>query len=156
MNPLSPLTYYRRHMRLTLLLASLVTLVTLGVTSMVGMLHPVMEHNAATILGPLTHFSLVYPSAGSSLEPTVASQIRAHPDVAQAVPENGLGLLINVPSLGIASSFRVLGLSEADVQPQRVGKLFRKQDFVGAWSQQSPLLQMQVAGIHQNLRIRLG
>jgi ABC-type lipoprotein release transport system permease subunit len=116
MNPLSPLTYYRRHKRQTLLLASLVALVTLGVTVMVGMLHPVMEHNAATVLGPLTHFSLVYPTVGSSLEPAVVSQIRAHPDVAQAIPENGLGLLINVPSLGIASSFRVLGLSEADVQ----------------------------------------
>jgi ABC-type lipoprotein release transport system permease subunit len=116
MNPLSPLTYYRRHKRQTLLMMSLVSLVTLGVCIMVGMLYPVLEHNSIVVLGPLSHFSLVYPAVGSSPEPTVVSQIRAHPDVAGVIPENGLGLFIQVPSLVATSGFRVLGLSEADLQ----------------------------------------
>jgi ABC-type antimicrobial peptide transport system permease subunit len=115
MNPLSPLTYYRRHKRQTLLMMSLVSLVTLGVCIMVGMLYPVLEHNSIVVLGPLSHFSLVYPAVGSSLEPTVVSQIRAHPDVAGVIPENGLGLFIQVPSLVATGGFRVLGLSEADL-----------------------------------------
>jgi ABC-type lipoprotein release transport system permease subunit len=116
MDPLSPFTYYRRHKRQTLLLVSLVALVTLGVYVMVGMLYPVVDHNASVVLGSLSHFSLVYPTADSALESPVVAQIRAHPDVAQAIPENGLGLFINVPSLGVTSSFRLLGLAEADVQ----------------------------------------
>lgn len=116
MNPLSPFTYYRRHKRQTLLLVSLVALVTLGIYVMVGMVYPILEHQSALILGPLIRFSLVYPATGSSPEPAVVSQIRAHPDVARVMPENGLGLYINVPSLVVESSFRVLGLSEADVE----------------------------------------
>ena len=116
MNPLSPFTYHRRHKRQTLLLVSLVALVTLGVCVMAGMLYPILEHNSIVVVGPLSHFSLVYPAAGLSLEPTVVSLIRAHPDVAQVIPENGLGLYIQVPSLVATGAFRVLGLSEADTQ----------------------------------------
>jgi len=116
MNPLSPFTYRRRHTRQTLLLVGLVTLVTLGIYLMVGMLYPVLEHNAAVVLGPLSHFSLVYAVRGSPLEPTVVSQIRAHPDVARVIPENGLGLFIQVPSLVATGAFRLLGLSETDMQ----------------------------------------
>jgi ABC-type lipoprotein release transport system permease subunit len=116
MNPLSPFTYYRRHKRHTLLLVTLVALVTLGVYLMVGMLHPVVEHSAATVLGPLTCFSLVYPAGDASLEPAVVSQIRAHPGVSQVIPENGSDMYVNVPSLAIQNSLKVLGLSEADIQ----------------------------------------
>ena len=116
MNPLSPLTYYRRHKRQTLLLVSLVTLVTLGISVMVGMLYPILEHTSIVLLGPLSHFSMVYPATDLFPDPTIVSQIRAHPDVARVIPENGLQLFINVPSLVSASSLRVLGLSDGDVQ----------------------------------------
>jgi ABC-type lipoprotein release transport system permease subunit len=115
-NPLSPLTYYWRHKRHTLLLASLVTLVTIGISIMVGMMHPILQHQAAMNLGALSHFGIVYPTASSSLDPAVVAQIRAHPDVARTMPENGMGLWINVPSLGIDTSFRMLGVQEPDVQ----------------------------------------
>ncbi len=115
MNPLSAWTYYRRHKRQTLLLVSLVTLVTLGISIMAGMLHPILEHVSIVTLGPLSHVGLVYPAAGISLEPTVVSQIRAHSDVAEVIPENGLGLGIMVPALAASTLSRVLGLSEADV-----------------------------------------
>ncbi|MBL7077474.1 MAG: ABC transporter permease [Kiritimatiellae bacterium] len=116
MNPLSPLTYYRRHKRQTLLQVSLVALVTLGICLMVGMSYPILEHTSIVILGPLSHFSMVYPAVDLAPDPTIVSQIRAHPDVARVIPENGLRLLINVPSLVSTSSMRVLGLSEGDVQ----------------------------------------
>jgi putative ABC transport system permease protein len=115
-NPLSPLTYYWRHKRHTFLLVGLITLVTLGISVMVGMMHPILQHQAATSLGALSHFGLVYPTAGRSLDPAVVAQIGAHPDVARTVPENGMGLWINVPSLGIETSFRLLGIQETDAQ----------------------------------------
>lgn len=99
-----------------MLLVGLITLVTLGIYVMVGMSYPILEHNTAVVLGPLNHFSLVYPTGSSTLEPSVVSQIRAHPNIAQAMPENGQGLFINVPSLGFSSSFQVLGLAHDDVQ----------------------------------------
>ena len=53
MNPLSALTYYRRHKRRALLLLSLITLTTLGIGVMVGALDSVMEHLQASTLGRL-------------------------------------------------------------------------------------------------------
>jgi len=110
MNPLSLFTYYRRHKRRTLLMLALISLTTLGVCVMVRLLDSVVEH-AYTAEGYLSQLSLV-TAIGSSLEPEVVSQIRAHPDVAQAIPEKSLW--INVPPL--ESSFRVFGVSEANVQ----------------------------------------
>jgi ABC-type lipoprotein release transport system permease subunit len=91
----------------------LVILVTTGLYVMVGVLDPFVEHTFITIR-QLTCFSLVYPATGLSLEPTVTSQIRAHPDVARVIPENGL--YVNVPSLVGSNSFRVLGIPETNLQ----------------------------------------
>jgi len=95
MNPLSLFTYYRRHKRRTLLMLALISLTTLGVCVMVRLLDSVVEH-AYTAEGYLSQLSLV-TAIGSSLEPEVVSQIRAHPDVALAIPEKSLW--INVPPL---------------------------------------------------------
>jgi hypothetical protein len=92
MNPLSPLAYHRRRKGNTLLLVGLIALATLGISVMVGMLYPILEHTTIAVLGPLSHFSLVYPTADSAPEASAVSQIRAHPDVARAVPENGAGI----------------------------------------------------------------
>jgi len=116
MNPLSPFTYYRRHQRQTLLQVSLVALVTLGICLMVGMSYPILEHTSIVILGPLSHFSMVYSAVDLAPDPTIVSQIRAHPYVARVIPENGLQLSIYVPSLVSVSPLRVLGLSEGNVQ----------------------------------------
>jgi len=115
MNPLSPFTYYRRHKHQALLMVGLVTLVTLGIYVMVGMLYPVLESVSIVDLGPLKHSSLIYPDAGSSPEPNVVSQVQAHPDVARVIPENGLGLFVQVPALVATSALRVLGVPEADM-----------------------------------------
>jgi ABC-type lipoprotein release transport system permease subunit len=112
MNPLSPVAYYRRHKRSALLLLGLVTLATLGIYSMVGLLDSLTE-NLDLLGGQLTRFSLVHPATGGSLDPTVVSQIRAHPHVAQVIQVQRL--YINMP-LGLATgSWSMLGVSEADI-----------------------------------------
>jgi len=116
MNPLSPFTYYRRHKRQALLLVSIIALATLGVYATVGMMTPIRDHMSYITLGPLTRFSMVYPEYERSLDPAIVSQIRANPEVARVIPENGLGLFFNVPSLATLSSTRVLGVPEADLQ----------------------------------------
>jgi ABC-type lipoprotein release transport system permease subunit len=113
MNPLSALTYYRRHKRQALLLVSLVTLVTLGLGIIVSVLDSAMDYTYTT-KNYLTRFSLVTPAIGQALEPAVVSQIQTHPDVERAFPVTQL--YVNAPSLFGDESFYLLGVSEADVQ----------------------------------------
>jgi ABC-type lipoprotein release transport system permease subunit len=112
MNPLSPLTYYLRHKRQTLLLMSLISLTTLGVCIMVRLLDSGLEQPETTDRY-LTRFSTV-SALGPSLEPGVVAQIRANPDVAHAILEEGL--YVYVPMIGaLPGSFRLFGASEADL-----------------------------------------
>ncbi len=108
MNPLSPLTYYRRHKHQTLLLVALVSLMTLGVSVMVRLLGSVPE-SSKTAGNYLTRVSLV-SAAGPTLDPGVVSQIRTQPGVAQVIQEKGLPFAL--PSLGES---HVFGVSEADL-----------------------------------------
>ena len=112
MKPLSPFTYYRRHKLQTFLLLSQLTLVTLGVYVMVGVLDSVLDTAYATA-NYLSRFSHVYPAIGNSLEPAVESQIQAHPGVERVIPENGL--FISWPSLFGGESVIVLGVTEPDM-----------------------------------------
>jgi ABC-type lipoprotein release transport system permease subunit len=110
MNPLSPLTYYRRHKRQTLLLAGLVGLMTLGVCAMVRLLGSVPE-SYQMAANYLNRVSLVSAS-GPSLDQGVVAQIRAHPGVAQVIQEKGLD--ISLPP--IVSEHHLFGVSETDMQ----------------------------------------
>ena len=116
MNPLSPLTYHRRHKKSTLLLVGLIALVTAGIAVMVGMAQPIVNNNARAYIGFLSHLSLAVPIQDHELDPTVVSQIRTHPDIKRAIPENGSGLTINVPSIVVSSSSPMLGIRQDDVQ----------------------------------------
>ena len=108
MNPLSPLTYYRRHKRSALLQIALISLATLGLFILVGVLDTVpLRAN----VNYLTRFSRVVPT-GDALDPTVVSQIQTHPDVARAIPDNGLR--ISMPTLFGTDSQRLLGVSPED------------------------------------------
>jgi ABC-type lipoprotein release transport system permease subunit len=111
MNPLSPSTYCRRHKRRALLLVGIVSLTTLGVCVVARLLDSTIEQFETTERY-LTRLSLVSPT-GSSLEPGIVSQIRAHPDVAWAFREKGMYL--DVP-LNFSGGFHLFGVSEADVQ----------------------------------------
>jgi putative ABC transport system permease protein len=111
MNPLSPFTYYRRHKWNALLLVGIISLATLGICVMVRLLDALVEQGE-TSERYMTRFSVMY-AVGPSLDPGVVSQVRAHPDVARAVPAKSL--YIN-PPLNTSGGFRLFGVPEADVQ----------------------------------------
>jgi ABC-type lipoprotein release transport system permease subunit len=112
MNPLSPFTYYRRHKRSAVLLMTVISLVTLGITVMVGLLDSLTE-NLDILSGQLTRFSLVHPATRDSLDPAIVARIRVHPGVAHVVPVQRL--FINMPLGPATGSWSLLGVSEADV-----------------------------------------
>jgi ABC-type lipoprotein release transport system permease subunit len=110
MNPLSPFTYYRRHKRSALLQIALISLATVGLFILVGVLDAVpLRANVSY----LTKLSRVIPTAGT-LDPAAVSQIQTHPDVARAIPDNGLRL--SLPSLIGTDSQYLLGVSPQDAQ----------------------------------------
>jgi ABC-type lipoprotein release transport system permease subunit len=110
MNPLSPLTYYRRHKRQTFLLMGLIALMTLGVCTMVRLLGSLPEGVYAA-RNYLTRVSLI-SAAGPSLDPSVVSQIRTHPGVARVIQEKGLEL--EAPY--IFGEHHLFGVTETDMQ----------------------------------------
>ncbi len=110
MNPLSPVTYYRRHKRSALLQIALISLATVGLFILVGVLDTIpLRANVSYI----TKLSRVIPT-GDALDPGVVSQIQTHPDVARTIPDNGLW--ISLPSLLGTDSQHLLGVSPQDAQ----------------------------------------
>jgi ABC-type antimicrobial peptide transport system permease subunit len=108
MNPLSPLTYYRRHKRSALLQIALIGLATVGLFILVGVLDTIP---ARADVSYLIKLSRVIPT-GDALDPATVSQIQTHPDVARAIPDNGLG--ITLPTLIGTDSQRLMGVSPQD------------------------------------------
>jgi len=111
MNPLSPLTYYRRHKRSALLLVALITLTTMVLYTIVGVLDSL---TLQLDFSYLSRISRVRPDTGYALEPGVIPQIQAHPDVERMISDNGL--TIAVPTLGGIDSMHLIGVSQDDVQ----------------------------------------
>jgi hypothetical protein len=109
-NPLSPWTYHHRHKRSALLMGALVALATLGIYVMVGVLDSIPMRARVSYL---TRLSRVYPAGGSSLEPGVASQIQAHPEIERLLWDNGLS--IAPPTLIGLDNLRLMGLSQDDI-----------------------------------------
>jgi ABC-type antimicrobial peptide transport system permease subunit len=110
-NPLSLLTYYRRHKRQALLLLVLIGSLTLGVFLIVGVLST-SARSAIYSVHHLTRMSRIL--AGQTLDSSSVTQLRTHPDVAAIVPENGLA--ISFPSLAILDSRPVLGVTKDDLE----------------------------------------
>jgi hypothetical protein len=122
LNPLSPFTYYRRHKGQVLLLVGMIAALTLGVYTIVSLANAMFE-NVHYSFHYLTRMSRLSPgeipsilqsqtSAEGTLDFGVVAQIRAHPDVAAMLPENGL--YVGVP-VGVVFPFPVLGVTEADL-----------------------------------------
>ncbi len=103
MNPLSSLTYYRRHIRHTVLLIALISLSTVGLYLMVGVLDSIPLRAQAN---DLTRVSRVLPVGSDALVPGIISQIQVHPDVERVIPDNGLHIaypvLIGVETLHLS------------------------------------------------------
>jgi ABC-type antimicrobial peptide transport system permease subunit len=108
MNPLSPLTYYRRHKRSALLQVALISLATVGLFILVGVLDTIP---ARANVSYLTKLSQVTPTT-DTLDPATVSQIQTHPDVARAISDNGLR--ITLPTLIGTDSQRLMGVSPED------------------------------------------
>ena len=114
MNPLSPFTYYRRHKRRALMLAGLLALAVVGIYLLVGLMQETFVTPLHTINRYLSKFSLVQSDRATTLDSTVVAQIRAHPDVAQVLPQSSLEMA--APNAGgVSTPFRLIGLYEADV-----------------------------------------
>jgi ABC-type lipoprotein release transport system permease subunit len=123
MNPLSPFIYYFRHKGQALLLLMLIGSLTLGVTTMVRLTDVVFDSFRYSF-HYLTRMSRLMPSAApdidwerrssavGTLDSGLVAQIRAHPDVAAVLPENGL--YVGVP-MGMVIPAPVLGVTEADL-----------------------------------------
>jgi ABC-type antimicrobial peptide transport system permease subunit len=118
MNPLFPLTYYRRHKRSTLLLVTLIVLATIGIFMMVAVLDSIPLRAQASYL---TEVSRVYPKAGDSLGAGIVSQIQVHPHVEKVILSNSLS--INYPVLIGGENLNILGVSpsDADYMMQHAG-----------------------------------
>jgi ABC-type lipoprotein release transport system permease subunit len=110
MNPSSPFTYYRRHKRNAFLQIALISLATVGLFILVAVLDAIPLRADVSYL---TKLSQVTPTGGV-LDPAVVSQIQTHPDVARAIPDNGLR--ITLPSLLGTDSQRLLGVSPEDAE----------------------------------------
>jgi ABC-type lipoprotein release transport system permease subunit len=123
MNPLSPFTYYRRRKGQALLVLVLIGSLTLGVyvvVSLTGVSFGTIRYS----FHYLTRMSRLLASQGPDigmqsqiatigmLDPGIVAQIRAHPDVAAVLPENGL--YVGVP-VGVVIPTPVLGVTEADL-----------------------------------------
>jgi ABC-type lipoprotein release transport system permease subunit len=111
MNPLSPITYYRRHKRSALLLIALVALATLALYTIVGVLDSL---TLQLDFSYLSRISRVRPGTSQALESGVIPQIQAHPDVARVVWDNGL--TIAVPTLGGIGAMHLMGVPQDDMQ----------------------------------------
>jgi ABC-type lipoprotein release transport system permease subunit len=109
MNPLSPFTYYRRHLGSAALLVGLVTLTTIGLYTMVSVLDSIPLRGNTSYL---TKVSLVSPTAADSLDPAVVSRIQTHEGVAHILPDNGL--FISPPTLIGLDSLRLMGVRQDD------------------------------------------
>jgi ABC-type lipoprotein release transport system permease subunit len=116
MNPLSPLTYYRRHKRRAALLVSLIMLVTTGLYLMVALVWGAFVEPARLSYMALTKFSQVTPESDENgPDPAVVARIRANPDVAKVIPTSAI--IIQLPSVvpGEAVEFELHGLMEEDM-----------------------------------------
>jgi len=110
MNPLSPLTYYLRHKRGALLQIALISLATVGLFVLVAVLDTIpLRANVSY----LTRLSRVMP-VGGALDPTMVSQIQTPPDVARAIPDNGLQ--ISLPTLLGTDSQRLMGVATEEAE----------------------------------------
>jgi ABC-type lipoprotein release transport system permease subunit len=113
MNPLSPFTYYRRHKRRALMLIALLALAVAGLYLLVGLMQESFIAPIYTTNQYLSRFSLVQSDLVNTLDPAIVAQIRAHPDVAQVLPQNNVEIMVSNVG-GVFFYFRLIGLQEKD------------------------------------------
>ena len=111
-NPLSSLTFYKRHRRRGILTILSTALMVLGITLPVFLLSAISSA-MMPFFGYLEQISVVAPT-GSALDPGVVGQIKSHAAVARTVPAIPLGMQMILPPAG-ETTVPVWGIAEADV-----------------------------------------
>ncbi|MGD9048094.1 MAG: hypothetical protein PVF77_08585, partial [Anaerolineae bacterium] len=116
MNPLSPLTYYRRHKRRAALLISLIILLTAGLYLMGALVWGVYVEPGRLAYMALSRFSMVTLGSGENgPEPAIVAQIQAHPDVTNVIPARIIRIQLPSMMSGESFQFDLLGLGEKDL-----------------------------------------
>jgi putative ABC transport system permease protein/lipoprotein-releasing system permease protein len=111
--PLSSFAFYLRHRRRGLALALTMGLTILGVSFPAFLFAP-MGDAMRPFADPLRQMGVVVPRMGSTVDPGLAAQIRANPDVARVIAAFELPLRVQIPPLGWQAS--VYGVTEDDMQ----------------------------------------
>ncbi|MCP4548708.1 MAG: ABC transporter permease [bacterium] len=115
MNPLSPLTYHRRHKRRSALLVGLIGLMTAGIYLMIAIFWAMFVESTRTYGMHLSKFNVVYANE-EELDPSITAQLRANPDVARVLPAySSVYLSLSSPFGGDAAELELYGLTETDV-----------------------------------------
>jgi len=109
--PLSALTFYRRHKLRGAAMVGAMILMILGIAFMVFLISPIGDARMFTIQH-LRRLSIVSPKRGDSLDPMAVSQVKANPDVSQAIPVRKLGLSVMIPPFS-DTVLNVYGVSES-------------------------------------------
>ena len=120
MNPLSALTFYRRHKRRAALLLSTVGVVTAGIYLMVALIWAMFIEPGRSNFMFLSRFSVVVPRFYENVpDPAVIAQviaqIRANPDVAQVIPASTIWIALPQVMAGGSTGFSLLGLMQEDM-----------------------------------------
>jgi ABC-type antimicrobial peptide transport system permease subunit len=111
--PLSSCTFYLRHRRRGLALALAMGLTILGVSFPAFLFAPVGDA-MKPFAEPLRRMGVVVPRMGSAVDPGLAVQIRANPDVARVIAAFELPLRVQIPPVGWQAS--VYGVTEDDMR----------------------------------------
>jgi ABC-type antimicrobial peptide transport system permease subunit len=115
-NPLSSLTFLSRHRRRSILLLAAIGLMVLGV-ALPRFLNTVQNDSMLPLyLSYASHATIVSPGfTYREIPPDIVAQIRAHPDVAHAIPAKALSMVINIPMYGELASMPVYAVREQDL-----------------------------------------
>ncbi len=113
LRPLSSWTFYRRHRRRGLALATTIALTILGVVFPVFLLSPMIDADRLRY-EYLRYVTVLSPSGSATVDPGLTAQVRLHPGVEQVVPAVRLGLSIDIPPVN-RNFVTIFGVSEADM-----------------------------------------
>jgi ABC-type lipoprotein release transport system permease subunit len=113
LDPLSPLTFYRRNKRRGLSILMAVSLMVFGIHTVVSLLSTFDDTDYANFQF-LSKFSFISPKVGFSISPVIVSKIRSHTSVEELIKI--YGILINMDLIVGRTSFNLLGVTETDMQ----------------------------------------
>lgn len=116
MNPLSVVSYWRRHKGRAALVLGLSAFTTAGLYAVVSAILILFNEPFPASATYLRTGSLLFAIGSPQLDRGLVAQLRAHPDIAQVVPAYTYHLAIPSLITGNYYSFDLLALNEADIE----------------------------------------